>query len=124
MLLTDVCSQPVIFSGTGNLPPATPLNYIPSCIVGFIFNYVIRRRHFAWWSKYNYVLSAGLDSAYAIGTILIFFCLQYPRNGTIGANSIQSWWGNLGYADTVDGNKIPYHVLADGQTFGPPAGSW
>ena len=53
MLLTDVCSQPVIFSGTGNLPPATPLNYIPSCIVGFIFNYVIRRRHFSWWTKYN-----------------------------------------------------------------------
>ncbi|KZV75210.1 small oligopeptide transporter [Peniophora sp. CONT] len=115
---------PVIFSGTGNLPPATPLNYVPATIVCFIFNYVIRRRHFGWWAKYNYVLSAGLDSAYAIGTILIFFCLQYPRNGTIGLNTIQSWWGNDAWKNTVDGNAIPFHELADGQTFGPPVGSW
>ncbi|VDB85097.1 unnamed protein product [Peniophora sp. CBMAI 1063] len=113
---------PVIFSGTGYIPPATPLNYVPAAIVGFIFNYVIRRRNFAWWSKYNYVLSAGLDSAYAIGTIIIFFCLQYPRSGTIGANTIQTWWGNAGWYNTVDGSGTPYYELAEGQTFGPT--SW
>ena len=120
--MSDRCAQPVIFSGTGYLPPATPLNYVPACIVGFIFNYVIRRRHFAWWSKYNYVLSAGLDSAYAIGTIIIFFCLQYPRSGTIGENTIQTWWGNLGWTNSIDGSGTPYLELADGQTFGPT--SW
>lgn len=44
---------PLIFSGTGNIPPATPYMYISWCFVGFIFNYVVRRRHFAWWTKYN-----------------------------------------------------------------------
>jgi hypothetical protein len=44
---------PLIFTGTGNLPPATPLNYVPWVLVCFVFNYVIRRRHFGWWSKYN-----------------------------------------------------------------------
>jgi OPT oligopeptide transporter protein len=44
---------PLIFIGTSNLPPATPLNYVPWVLVCFLFNYVIRRRHFAWWSKYN-----------------------------------------------------------------------
>ena len=44
---------PVIFSGTGLIPPATPSNYVTWSIVGFIFNYIIRRRHFAWWTKYN-----------------------------------------------------------------------
>ena len=44
---------PVIFSGTGLIPPATAFNYVPWTIVGFVFNYVIRRRHFSWWTKYN-----------------------------------------------------------------------
>jgi OPT family oligopeptide transporter len=44
---------PLIFSATGLIPPATPSNYVIWCVVGFIFNYVIRRRHFSWWTKYN-----------------------------------------------------------------------
>ena len=44
---------PVIFNGSQWIPPATAVNYVPWSIVGFIFNYVIRRRHFSWWTKYN-----------------------------------------------------------------------
>jgi len=44
---------PVAFGSTTYLPPATPLNYMPGVLVCFIFNYVIRRRHFDWWAKYN-----------------------------------------------------------------------
>jgi OPT family oligopeptide transporter len=44
---------PVVFTGTGNMPPATAVNYVPPAIVCFVFNYLIRRRHFSWWSKYN-----------------------------------------------------------------------
>jgi len=40
------------------------------------------------------VLSAALDSGVAVSVVLIFFCLQYPKNGTIGLNTIQTWWGN------------------------------
>lgn len=90
----DVLSFPVIYSGTGFIPPATASNYVPWAIVGFIFQYVIRRRHFSWWTKYNYVLSAALDAGVAVGAVLIFFCLQYPMNGQIGVDTIQSWWGN------------------------------
>jgi OPT family small oligopeptide transporter len=85
---------PVIYNGTGYIPPASAVNYVPWAIVGFIFQYVIRRRHFSWWAKYNYVLSAALDAGVAIAVILIFFCLQYPKNGEIGINTIQVWWGN------------------------------
>ncbi|KAI0052774.1 small oligopeptide transporter [Auriscalpium vulgare] len=110
---------PLIFTGTGNMPPATPVNYIPWVLMGFLFNYVIRRRHFGWWSKYNYVLSAGLDAGYAVGCIIIFFALQYPKNGTIGLNSIQTWWGNTVYSNTADAAGIAHKVLADGEAFGP-----
>jgi len=77
--------------------------------------FFIRRRNFRWWSKFNYVLSAALDSGeqsslfhpfpYRVvnrrwhvfndpGTLLsllfIFFTLQFPKDGTISVN----WWGN------------------------------
>ncbi|KAJ7172836.1 OPT oligopeptide transporter [Mycena crocata] len=113
---------PVIFSGTGLIPPANSNNYVPWAIVGFIFQYVIRRRHFAWWTKYNYVLSAALDSGVAVSAVLIFFILQYPRNGDIGLTTIQTWWGNTVWLNTADGNKTPMISLGEGETFGPT--SW
>jgi len=110
---------PVIFNGTGLIPPASAVNFVPWAIVGFIFNYCIRRRNFSWWRKYNYVLSAALDSGVAVSVVVIFFCLQYPKNGTIGATTIQTWWGNTVYLNTADGTNTPLKVLPAGQTFGP-----
>ncbi|KAF9038022.1 OPT oligopeptide transporter [Panaeolus papilionaceus] len=110
---------PVIFSGTGAIPPASAVNYVPWGIVGFIFQYVIRRRHFSWWTKYNYVLSAALDAGLAVSVVLIFFCLQYPKNGSIGLNTIQTWWGNTVYTNTADYKGTPMWKLAKGETFGP-----
>ncbi|KAJ7638950.1 OPT oligopeptide transporter [Roridomyces roridus] len=109
---------PVIFSGTGAIPPASAINYVPWAIVGCVFQYFIRRRHFAWWTKYNYVLSAAMNAGVAISAVLIFFCLQYPRGGSIGANTIQTWWGNTVYSNTLDGQKMPFISLAEGETFG------
>ncbi|KAF8493699.1 OPT oligopeptide transporter protein-domain-containing protein [Russula emetica] len=77
---------PVAFDNAASIPPLTPLNFMPWVFVCFIFNYVIRRRHFDWWAKYN---------CYTIGLLIIFFALQYPKNGTIGLNSIQKWWGEF-----------------------------
>ncbi|KAF9466766.1 OPT oligopeptide transporter [Collybia nuda] len=110
---------PVIFSGTGLIPPASAVNYVPWAIVGFIFQYVLRRRHFAWWTKYNYVLSAALDSGVAVMAILIFFILQYPKNGTIGADTIQVWWGNTVPFNTADAKATPMWTVAEGEIFGP-----
>lgn len=65
------------------------------------------------------VLSAGLDSGLAISTIFIFFVLQFPKNGEIGANSIQTWWGNTVFQNTADWNGLPLWTLAENETFGP-----
>ncbi|KAN0078370.1 OPT oligopeptide transporter domain containing protein [Tylopilus felleus] len=110
---------PVIFSGLGAIPPASAVNYVPWAIVGFIFNYYIRRRNFSWWVKYNYVLSAAMDSGLAFAVILIFFILQYPKNGTIGLTTIQAWWGNTVFTNTADGQGLPYKPLPSSGTFGP-----
>ena len=65
------------------------------------------------------MLSAGLDSGLAISTIIVFFCLQFPKNGTIGANSIQTWWGNTVYTNTADWNGTPLLPPPPSGTFGP-----
>ncbi|RXW20483.1 hypothetical protein EST38_g5346 [Candolleomyces aberdarensis] len=109
---------PVIFSGTGYIPPASAVNYVPWAIVGFIFQYVIRRRHFSWWTKYNYVLSAALDAGVALAVVIIFFCLQYPMNGEIGKTTVQAWWGNSVPFENADAKGTPMKVLADGEFFG------
>ncbi|KDR68806.1 hypothetical protein GALMADRAFT_256667 [Galerina marginata CBS 339.88] len=110
--------KPVIFNGTGLIPPATAINYVPWAGVGFIFQYVIRRRHFSWWTKYNYVLSAALDSGVAVSILVIFFCLQFPANGTIGADNIALWWGNTVPFVGADNAGTPVKVLAPGEKFG------
>lgn len=64
------------------------------------------------------VLSAALDGGTALSVILIYFCLQYPLNGTIGANSIQKWWGNTVYERTADWRRTPWLTLQPGEKFG------
>ncbi len=44
---------PLIFIALSAMPPATPMNFVPWVLICFIFNYVIRRRYFNWWAKYN-----------------------------------------------------------------------
>ena len=104
------------------VPPATAINYVPWTIVGFVFNYLIRRRNFNWWTKYNYILSAGLDSGVAISIVVIFFTLQYPKGGTIGANTIATWWGNTVGVNTADGASAALQAVPPSCTFGPT--SW
>ncbi|KAF7367756.1 Sexual differentiation process protein isp4 [Mycena sanguinolenta] len=120
--VADSIDSPVIFNGTGLIPPATAINYVPWAAVGFIFQYVIRRRHFSWWTKYNYVLSAALDSGVAVCIIVIFFALQFPKNGTIGLTNIATWWGNTVPFVGADygplGAGTPVNALAPGATFG------
>ncbi|KAF8264397.1 OPT oligopeptide transporter protein-domain-containing protein [Lactarius quietus] len=110
---------PVIFSSMTMMPPATPINYVPWVLVCFLFNYVIRHRDFIWWTKYNFLPSAALDASYVVGTVFIFFALQYPDNGNIGLNSIQNWWGNTVFLNMADAKGTPLKTLSDGQTFGP-----
>ena len=69
-------STPVVLAGLSAIPPATGINYSSWFLVGFIFQYLIRKKNFAWWSKFNYVLSSSLDCGTVISVMVIFFTLQ------------------------------------------------
>ncbi|KAF4456344.1 OPT family small oligopeptide transporter [Fusarium austroafricanum] len=91
---------PLFFAGTGNVPPATGINYSSAFAVSFIFNKWIRGKYPHWWAKYNYVLSAALDSGLAVSAIVIFFALVFPGVSL-------SWWGNNVQGTTADGLGSP-----------------
>ncbi|CAD6885939.1 unnamed protein product [Tilletia controversa] len=100
-------SWPVIFTSTGLLPPASGVNYISYVVVGFIFQYYLRRKHFGWWSSYNYVLSAALDAGTGISIVFIFFVLIFPK-GKQQAFNDGNWWGNTVWVNTADAEYTPY----------------
>ncbi|KAI1302627.1 OPT oligopeptide transporter protein-domain-containing protein [Xylaria venustula] len=107
---------PLIFGGAGSMPPATPLNYLSWGIVGYVFQFVIKKRHFRWWSRLNYITSAGLDLGLALGTIIIFLAF------TLHDIEAPQWWGNTVVTSTLDyQGKAVQVVLPPGETFGPKA---
>lgn len=53
-----------------------------------------------------------MDSALAITTFLVFFCLTYP-------GAVLDWWGNTIAYVTADGLGTPLDTPAPGETFGP-----
>ena len=107
-------NAPLIFSGAGLIPPATPLNYLSWGIIGFIFNKWIRDRWRGWWMRFNYVTSAGMDSGLAISTIIVVLTLSLTNTNP------PNWWGNTVQLTTLDYNDAAFfkHVATNG-TFGP-----
>ncbi|CAG8032239.1 unnamed protein product [Penicillium salamii] len=108
---------PLIFIGTANVPPATGINYSSWALVNYIFHSFIKRRYFAWWTKYNYVLTAALDTGLALSGIVIFFCISYP--GAL----FPKWWGNTVYLNTADAEGVAYMAVPSIGYFGPPNGT-
>ncbi|KAJ7225946.1 OPT oligopeptide transporter [Mycena pura] len=107
---------PVFCGGIAAIPAASAYNYAAWGLTGFIFNYVIRRRHFRWWLRYNYITSAALDAGVALGIVVLFFAVQYSHGGTS-----LNWWGNTVWQNTNDAMGVPLLVSETG-TFGPT--SW
>lgn len=107
-------NAPLIFGGGSNIPPATPLNYLSWGIVGYIFQHVIRKRHFGWWARLNYLTSSALDLGLALSTLFIFFAF------TLNGIEAPVWWGNTVITTTMDAQGTAVQkVVTDGQTFGP-----
>ncbi|KAF8577241.1 OPT superfamily oligopeptide transporter [Ramaria rubella] len=95
-------SMPVLLNGPSFIPPATGINYSSWFAVGFVFQYVVRTRHFAWWSKFNYVLSAALDSGTVLSICAVFLFLQFPGGGVT-----LNWVGNTIFTRTADWKVLP-----------------
>ncbi|PSK37700.1 OPT family small oligopeptide transporter [Candidozyma pseudohaemuli] len=80
--------HPIVFCfGIMIYAPYNLSYYTPGMILSFFFMYVIRKNYTAWWEKYTYILSGGLNGGIAFSSIIIFFAVQYHEKDI-------SWWGN------------------------------
>lgn len=105
---------PVMLGAMSWLPPATPLSFSSWAIVGLIFNYWIRTRWNGFWSTYNYITAAALDSGLIIATLVIFFAITLPEV------TVPQWWGNVAVFETMDAmGTATRKTVAGGETFGP-----
>ncbi|RMZ02277.1 hypothetical protein D0860_07285 [Hortaea werneckii] len=105
---------PVMLGAMAWLPPATPLSFTSWAFVGLLFNYWIRKRWNGWWSTYDYITAAALDSGLIIATLVIFFAITLPEV------TVPQWWGNVQVFETMDslGTAIR-KTVTDSETFGP-----
>ncbi|KAI1449269.1 small oligopeptide transporter [Annulohypoxylon stygium] len=107
-------NMPLVFGGSGMIPPATSYTYLCWGAVGMLFNYYIKRRWNGWWLQYNYITSAALDCGLAISTIIIFFTLY------LTSAKLPVWYGNYDVFDTLDQTGMAIKsFVAEGETFGP-----
>ncbi|RKP23547.1 OPT oligopeptide transporter protein-domain-containing protein [Syncephalis pseudoplumigaleata] len=79
---------PVLLGSTAIMPPAQAGMYTTWFILAFVFQFYIYRYRNDWWSRFNYILSAGMDSGVALAGLLIFFIFQYSEITV-------DWWGTL-----------------------------
>ena len=99
----------------------TPYNisYIwPMVPFAYISRIYVRNRYLAFWSRYNYVLSAAFSTAIALVALIVFFALQYK-------DIYLDWWGNnVTGLGCESGILCVLRHLADGEHFGPGAGEY
>ncbi|PBP27598.1 UPF0075-domain-containing protein [Diplocarpon rosae] len=77
----------VLLYGPLNWAPYNLSYAWPSVPIGYFSMVYLKKRYLAFWSKYNYILSASWSSAIAIAAIIIFFGLQWSEIEI-------KWWGN------------------------------
>ncbi|KAE8224587.1 hypothetical protein CF319_g2545 [Tilletia indica] len=114
-------SWPVLFLAAGSAAPASGPNFFCFALVGFVFQFYLRRRHHGWWSSYNYVLSAALDSGTGIAIVVIFFSVIFP-NGKNRAWLVHSWWGNEVSGKTLDAEGVTWQMVDPATGFMPAPG--
>lgn len=110
-------SAPIIFVGMSLVPPASGINFTSAIVVGYFFQYWLRKHRLEWWSRYNFVLAGALDFGTLLSSIAIYFLLQMPKDGALQLQ----WWGNQVYLGTADVQGLPLRQ-APNNGFAPPPG--
>lgn len=86
--------------------------------VSAVFMLYLKKTKLAWWKKYNFILSGGLDGGIAFSSIIIFFAVQYHSKNI-------SWWGNNVNDNVLDADapaRLNATVDAPDGYFGPRYG--
>ncbi|KAK7433014.1 hypothetical protein QQZ08_000487 [Neonectria magnoliae] len=109
--------HPVVLLSGGHTWSPYNLAYMwPAVVPGWLSWVIVRKRYLAFWSKYNYVLSAAFQTGVALAAVIIFFAVSYH-----GADI--DWIGNN--ADKgCEAKACTRLTVPEGQTFGPQPGTF
>ncbi|OLN90328.1 Oligopeptide transporter 2-like protein 3 [Colletotrichum chlorophyti] len=101
-----------LFYGGVNWAPYSFSYAWPAVPIAWLSWIYVRNRYLAFWSKYNFVLSASFSAGIAIAGILMLFTVQW-----LGADI--SWWGNNQIGAGCEGKACTLKTLAEGERFYP-----
>ncbi|KAJ3488271.1 hypothetical protein NLG97_g6228 [Lecanicillium saksenae] len=99
-------------AGTLNWAPYSFSFAWPAVPVAWFSWIYIRSRYLAFWSKYNFVLSASLSASIAISAIIMLFSVQWAEKEI-------EWWGNTQINQGCEGKACRLYTLAAGERFYP-----
>ncbi|KAB2575833.1 Glutathione transporter 1 [Lasiodiplodia theobromae] len=88
----------------------------PAVLPGWLSMVYLRRRYLAFWSKYNYVISAAFSTAIAVAAVVIFFAVEYSGFEI-------NWWGNNAESG-CESTTCTRLKLPAGEYFGPRIGNY
>ncbi|KAF9430021.1 hypothetical protein BGZ94_008618 [Podila epigama] len=80
---------PIIINVAASMPPYRPYYYTNGIAVALFFGYFLRKYRFQWWSRYNFVTAAAMDTGTSITLFTTFFLVQLREI------SMPEWAGNL-----------------------------
>ncbi|KAI3539852.1 OPT oligopeptide transporter [Colletotrichum filicis] len=106
----------MILSGGISWSPYNIAYMWPAVLPGWLSMVYLRQRYLAFWSKYNYVLSAAFSTAIAIAGVIIFFAVSYHGFEI-------TWWGNDSESG-CESTACTLLKLPKGEYFGPRVGTY
>ncbi|PIA16119.1 OPT superfamily oligopeptide transporter [Coemansia reversa NRRL 1564] len=89
---------PIALTYVGYMPNAPTHDFVMFTLFCFIFNYVILKYRSEWWHKYNFAVTAALDTGLAISGIIGYFVLQSVH---------VEWWGTQNHCPL---SKDPFYT--------------
>ncbi|GAA6021627.1 hypothetical protein JCM8202_002358 [Rhodotorula sphaerocarpa] len=78
---------PVFLTGLGFIPPATGINFSSAALVGFVFQYLVRRRYFGWWTRVTGTLDWAGNTIYTRTADWLGTPYKTPRPGGFGPST-------------------------------------
>ncbi|GJN71902.1 hypothetical protein PLICBS_005971 [Purpureocillium lilacinum] len=102
----------ILLSGGLNWAPYSFSYMWPAVPVAWASWIYIRSRYLAFWSRYNYVLSAALNAGVAVSALVMLFSVQW-----VDINI--DWWGNSVIEMGCEAKSCLWKPLAPGERFYP-----
>lgn len=107
----------LVIQGVQHWAPFNLSHKTPGFILSLIFMWWMPKHRPAWWSKYNYVLSAALTAGLAFSALIMYWAIGYHPVEL-------KWWGNTVSGAGVDGNARGILPLPERGYFGLEKGSF